>query len=101
MKIRKNDQVKILSGKDRGKTGKVLRVIPKSRKALIEGLNLVKKHSRPRRQGEKGQRVTVPAPVDISSVMLVCPKCSKAARVGFKISGKNKYRVCKKCQSEI
>jgi large subunit ribosomal protein L24 len=101
MKIRKDDQVKILSGKDRGKTGKVLRVIPKTGKALVEGLNLVKKHSRPRRQGEKGQRVTVPAAVSASNLMLVCPKCSKAARLGFKISGKNKYRVCKKCKSEI
>lgn len=101
MKIRKNDQVKILSGKDRGKTGKVLRVIPKTGKVLVGGLNLVKKHSRPKRQGEKGQRVTVPAPVNASNLMLVCPKCSKASRVGFKISGKNKFRVCNKCKSEI
>lgn len=101
MKIRKNDQVKILSGKDRGKIGKVLRVTPKDGKAIIEGLNLAKKHSKPRRQGEKGQRVTVPVPIDVSNLMLVCPKCSKAARVGFKISEKNKYRICKKCQSEI
>ncbi len=101
MKIRKGDNVKIISGKDRGKTGKVSRVIPSSGKVLVEGLNLVKKHSRPRRQGEKGQRVTVPAPVDISNLMLVCPKCSKATRVGFKISKNNKFRICKKCQSEI
>lgn len=101
MKIRKNDQVKLLSGKDRGKVGKVLRVEPKSRKALIDGLNLVKKHTKPRRQGEKGQRVTVPALVDISNLMLVCPKCSKATRVGFKVTDKSKFRVCKKCKSEI
>lgn len=93
--------MKILSGKDRGKIGKVLRVTPKDGKAIIEGLNLAKKHSKPRRQGEKGQRVTVPVPIDVSNLMLVCPKCSKAARVGFKISEKNKYRICKKCQSEI
>jgi large subunit ribosomal protein L24 len=101
MKIRKNDQVKILSGKDRGKIGKVLNVMPKNGKVIVEGLNLTKKHSKPRRQGEKGQRVTVPAALDISNLMLVCPKCSKAARIGFKISGENKYRICKKCQGEI
>jgi large subunit ribosomal protein L24 len=100
-KIRKNDQVKFLSGKDRGKTGKVLRVMPKDDKALIEGLNLVKKHSRPKRQGEKGQRVSVPAAVDISNLMLVCPKCSRATRIGYRMSGVNKFRICKKCNSEV
>lgn len=101
MKIRKGDQVKILCGKDRGKIGKVTRVISKKRKALVEGLNLVKKHVRPRRQGEKGQRVSVPAPVDLSNLMSVCPKCAKPVRVGFRVEKGNKYRVCKKCQSEL
>lgn len=101
MKIKKSDNVKILSGKDRGKTGKVSRVFPDAGKALVEGLNLMKKHIRPRKQGEKGQRVSVPAAIDISSLMLVCPKCSKATRVGFKVSEKNKFRICKKCGSEI
>lgn len=101
MKIRKGDNVKILSGKDRGKTGKVMRVLTKDKKAIVEGLNMVKKHTRPKKQGEKGQRISVPAPVDISILMLICPKCSKAARVGFKITQKSKFRVCKKCKSEI
>ncbi len=101
MKIKKGDNVKIISGKDRGKTGKVLRVFPGAGKALVEGLNLVKKHVRPRKQGEKGQRVSVPAAIDISNIMLICPKCSKSSRVGYKISGKNKFRICKKCGSEI
>jgi large subunit ribosomal protein L24 len=101
MKIKKGDNVKIISGKDRGKTGKVLRVFPEAGKALVEGLNLVKKHVRPRKQGEKGQRVSVPAAIDISSIMLVCPKCSKSSRVGYKISGKDKFRICKKCGSEV
>ena len=101
MKIKKGENVKILSGKDRGKTGKVSRVLPDAGQALVEGLNLVKKHIRPRKQGEKGQRVSVPAAIDISSLMLVCPKCSKATRVGFKVSEKDKFRVCKKCGSEI
>lgn len=101
MKIRKSDNVKILSGKDREKTGKVLRVFSKDKKAIVEGMNLVKKHSRPRKQGEKGQRISVPAAIDLSNLMLVCPKCSKSSRVGYKVSGKNKFRVCKKCKSEI
>lgn len=101
MKIRKGDNVKILSGKDRGKTGKVTRVLPKEKKAYVEGMNLAKKHTRPKKQGEKGQRITVPAPVDLSVLMLVCPKCSKPARVGYKISEKSKFRICKKCKSEV
>ncbi len=101
MKIRKNDQVKILSGKDRGKTGKVLHVLPKAGKAMVEGLNLVKKHIRPRKQGEKGQRVSVPAAIDISNLMLICPECSKSSRVKYKAKDKKKYRICKKCSSEI
>jgi len=101
MKIRKGDNVKILSGKDRGKMGKVLRVIPKEGKVLVEGLNLVKKHVKPKKQGEKGQRVSIPAPVDASNAMLVCPKCSKPSRIGYKLIGEKKHRVCKKCSKEL
>ena len=101
MKIKKSDNVKILSGKDRGKIGKVLRVIPKTGKIMVEGLNLVKKHNKARRQGQKGQRVSVPAALDASNVMLICPKCSKSTRIGFKLSKDSKFRICRKCQSEI
>ena len=93
--------MKVLSGKDRGKTGKVTRAMPDAGKALIDGLNLVKKHVRPRKQGEKGQRISIPAPIDISNLMMVCPKCSKPSRVGFKLKDENKFRICKKCGSEI
>lgn len=101
MKIKKNDVVKMLAGKDRGKTGKVTRVFPEEKKVTVENLNLVKKHNRPRREGEKGQRVEVPRRVDISNVALVCPKCGKAARVGYSISSQEKHRICKKCEEEI
>lgn len=101
MKIRKGDNIKMLSGKDRGKTGKVSRVLSKEGKVLVDGLNLVKKHVRPKKQGEKGQRVSVPAAVDASNLMLICPKCSKPTRVAYKQGEKNKYRICKKCKSEI
>lgn len=101
MRIKKGDQVKILSGKDRGKIGKVLRTIPKSGKVIVEGLNLVKRHKRPRKSGEKGQRVEVPAPLNISRIMIICSHCGKATRVGYKVTGKDKIRICKKCKSEI
>ena len=101
MKIRKGDTVKILSGKDRGKTGKVLRVIPSEHRLSVEGLNVIKKHLRPRKQGEKGQIATIPALVPSSRVAVVCAKCGKDTRVGYAIAEGRKYRVCKKCGSEI
>lgn len=101
MKIRKGDQVKMLGGKDKGKTGKVSGVFPGEGKLTVEGLNLVKKHNRPRREGEKGQRVEVPRKVDVSSVMLLCPKCGQGTRIGAKIVKDGKIRICKKCNNEI
>lgn len=101
MKIRKNDLVKMLAGKDRGKTGKVLNVDCENGKVSVEGLNLIKKHRRPRKEGEKGQRVEIPRSINVSNVALVCPKCGKAARIGYKVKGKEKFRICKKCEAEI
>jgi len=102
MNIKKNDHVKILSGKDRGKTGKVLQVLPRTNKVSVEGLNLLIKHLRPQREGEPGQRIEFPAFIDASNLILICPKCGKTTRVGHKIvklEGKapKKFRVCKKC----
>lgn len=101
MKIKKNDIVKMLAGKDSGKTGKVLRSFPEDSKVIVEGLNIVKKHAKPRRENEKGQRVEVPRKVTVSDVMLICPKCSKPTRVGYSVVKDNKFRICKKCKSEI
>jgi len=101
MRIKKNDLVKMLAGKDSGKTGKVLRVFPEEKKVIVEGLNLLKKHNKPKREGEKGQRVEIPRKIDISNAMIVCPKCAKSSRVGYKTEGEKKIRVCKKCQAEI
>lgn len=101
MRIKKNDLVKMLAGKDSGKTGKVLRIFPDENKVIIEGLNMLKKHNKPRKEGEKGQRVEMPRKVDVSNAMVVCPKCSVASRIAFKIEGKKKIRICKKCQAEI
>jgi large subunit ribosomal protein L24 len=109
MKIKTGDRVKILTGKDNGKEGKILQIFAAKNKASIEGLNLAIKHLRPRRQGEKGQRIEFPAPVSIANLLLLCPKCGKGTRVGFKFSeetvnGKKvikKNRICKKCLKNI
>lgn len=101
MKIKKNDLVKMTAGKDKGKTGKVLHCISDEKKVVVEGLNIIKKHNRPRKEGEKGQRVEIPRKVDISNVKLICPKCAKETRISFKVSEGNKYRICKKCGAEV
>lgn len=102
MKIRKGDTVQIISGKDKGKRGRVLKVFPKRNKLIIEGLNLLYKHVRPKREREKGQRIQIPAPLYISKVMLVCPKCSKPTRISYKIlTDGRKMRWCKKCAEII
>ena len=101
MKIHKGDTVLIISGKDRGKKGKVLRAFPRERKILVEGVNLIRKHQRPRKEGEKGQIIQLPKPIDVSNAKLICPKCGKPTRVGYKIAEKQKFRVCKKCGQEI
>jgi len=102
MRIKKEDIVLVISGKWRGKTGKVLKVFPKERKVLVEGVNLVKKHQRPRRRGEKGKIIEAPKPMSVSKVKLICPHCKKPTRVGYLIKeDEEKIRVCKKCKKEI
>ncbi len=101
MKIKKEDTVLIISGKDRGRKGKVLDVFPKSNTLVIEGINIRKKHVRPKKSGEKGQIVEMPGSMSTSNVKLICVKCKKATRVEYKIDGKKKYRICKKCKEQI
>lgn len=106
MKIKKGDKVKMLSGKDKGKIGKILQVFPSGNRVTVEGLNLIIKNQRAKRQGEKGQRIQFPRPVETSKMVLVCPKCGRDTRAGYKInkleSGETvKIRVCKKCKEEI
>jgi len=100
-KIKKNDKVVVISGKDRGRSSKVLAVLPKKRKIIVDKINLITKHIRPKKQGEKGQRVQIPAPFDWSNVKLICPKCSQPTRVGFKLLKNKKVRICKKCNKNI
>lgn len=100
MKIKKGDKVKVLLGKDRGKEGVVEYVMAKEKKVFVGGANLYKRHVR--KQGEiKGGIIDIPKPLDISNVVLICPSCKKVTRVGYKIVGKDKIRICKKCKKEI
>jgi len=100
MKIHKGDNVIMLGGKDRGKKAKVILVFPDIDKVVVDGLNLVKKHLRAKKQGQKGQIVSKERAVSVSAVALVCKSCGKQTRVGFKIEGENKIRICKKCKGE-
>ena len=101
MKIKKGDTVKIMSGKDRTKSGKIFKVFPRERKVVIEGLNLIVKHKKPKKSGEKGQKIEIARPISSCKVMLICPKCGKTVRVGYKMTDKTKARICKKCKEEI
>ena len=100
MKIHKGDTILIISGKDRGKKGKILQSFPKKNLILVEGMNLVKKHQKPREGKGKGQIISLPKPFSVSKAKLICAKCGKAARLGYKIIEKKKYRICKKCGQE-
>ena len=101
MSIKKGDLVVVLSGKDKGKQGKVLEVMPKSSKVIVEKVNVVSRHTKPRRQGEEGGIIQKEAPIYACKVQTVCPKCGKATRIAHKIEGDKKSRVCKKCGAEI
>lgn len=99
--VKTGDNVMVISGKDAGKTGKVLAVSPTEGKVIVEGLNMVTKHVKPRRQGEQGGKVQAEGAMYASKVMPVCPKCNKATRIGHaEVEGK-KVRVCKKCGAQL
>ena len=101
MNIKKDDKVVVLSGRDKGKQGKVLVADPKAGKVIVEGVNVATKHQKPRKQGEEGGIIKAETPIYSAKVQLVCPKCGKATRVAHKIEGDKKVRVCKKCGAEI
>ena len=91
----------MLSGKDRGKKAKILVVIPESGKVVLEGLNMIKRHTKPRKQGQSGQIVNKERAVSASSVAIICKACNKVTRVGYLIDGDKKIRICKKCKSAV
>ena len=102
MHVKTNDTVIVLSGRDKGKQGKVLRTDPKDGKVIVEGISVAKKHQKPRKQGEEGGIIKMETPIYASKVMRVCPKCDKPTKsaYSFREDG-TKYRVCKKCGAEI
>ena len=91
----------MLSGKDRGKQAKILAVMSESGKVILEGLNMIKRHTKPRKQGQSGQIVNKERAVSAASVAIVCKTCGKATRVGYLIDGDTKTRICKKCKSAV
>ena len=101
MNIKRDDKVVVLSGKDKGKQGKVISADPKAMKVIVEGVNVATKHKKPMKQGEEGGIIKVETPIYVSKVQLVCPKCGKGTRVAHKIENGKKTRVCKKCGAEI
>ena len=101
MNIKRDDKVIVLSGKDKGKQGKVMIADPKAGKVVVEGVNVATKHQKAQKQGQEGGIIKVETPIYACKVQLVCPKCGKATRVAHKITGDKKVRVCKKCGAEI
>jgi large subunit ribosomal protein L24 len=101
MRIHKGDSVKVISGKDKGTTSVVMRALPESRKIVVEKVGVVKKAQRPTRDNPSGGIMSIEKPIHVSTVMLVCPKCSETTRVGLKVTDGKKVRVCKKCGKDI
>ncbi len=101
MKIKKGDSVKIIRGKDKGKDGKVEKVFPKDGKVLVSNINQYKRHLKARSETEPSEIVTLTKPLPEENVVLVCPKCHKTTRIGYKLEKNKKLRICKKCKSEI
>ena len=101
MRIKKGDTVQVLAGNDKGKTGEVLEVIPKTSKIVVKGINIRKKHVKPRKQGEEGGIIPVECAIDSSKVNVVCPKCGKSTRIEYKIEDDKKVRICKKCGAKL
>ena len=101
-KIKKNDNVQVMAGKDKGKQGQVRRVIPKENRAVVTGVNIVKKHQRPRTMQQVGGIIEMEAPIQLSNLALICPNCGRAGRVGIHVheDGK-KVRYCKRCKEDI
>ncbi|MFH1789603.1 MAG: 50S ribosomal protein L24 [bacterium] len=101
MKIKTGDKVVIIKGKDLAKNGKVIQCFPKENKVVVEGLNIIKKHMKPSKRGDKGQIIEISAPLTVSKVALLCPKCEKRTRVGYLVEGNKKQRICRKCKETV
>ncbi len=101
MKLHKGDMVIVLAGKSRGVKGKIARALPTAGRVIVEGANLAKRRRGPRKQGEKGQVVELPLPLAVSNVAFFCSRCNKGVRVGYKLTGSKKVRICRSCETEL
>lgn len=101
MNIRRDDTVQVITGKYKGKKGKVLRAMPAKDYLIVDGVNIRKKHQKPTKDVQQGGIIESEGPIHKSNVMLVCPRCSKTTRLGFKVGGGKKVRVCHKCGEAI
>lgn len=101
LNVKKDDTVVVISGKDKGKEGKVMVALPQEGRVIVQNANMVTRHKKPRKQGEAGGRIQQEGTINASNVMLVCPKCHKATRAGHAFDGDKKVRVCKKCGKNI
>lgn len=101
MRIKKGDNVQVLSGNDKGKTGEVLEVIPKLNRVIVKGVNVRKKHVKARKQGDESGIISVECSIPSSKVNVVCPKCGKATKIGYSMEKDQKVRVCKKCGAKL
>ena len=102
MKLKTGDKVVVIAGKDKGKEGKIVAVDKKNNRVMVEGVNMVSKHTKPNAQNQQGGIIKKEAAIDASNVMLVCPKCKKGVRVGYSVlENGTKVRVCKKCGASI
>lgn len=102
MKLKKGDQIVVIAGKDKGRKGKIEKILPKQGRILIPGINVFKKHLRPRGEGQPGGIIDVVKPLSASNVALLCPKCGKQTRIGWQINKDgSKTRICRKCQAVI
>lgn len=101
MKIRKGDKVRVLAGKDKGKDGTVLVAYPESGRVIVEGAAVAKRHRKSRGAQDPGGIMDINMPIDVSNVAIVCPSCDKPTRVGYRVEGGDKVRVCRKCSAEL
>lgn len=101
MRIKKGDNVQVLSGNDKGKTGEILEIIPKEDKVIVKGVNIRKKHVKARKQGEESGIISVECAIPSAKVNVICPKCGKVTKVGYNVENDKKERICKKCGAKL
>ena len=101
MKLKRKDNVIMLAGRDKGKTGEIVRILPATNQIVAEGLGVVKRHTKPSNKVPRGGILEIAKPISASKVALVCPNCKQPTRIGYEINGENKERICRKCKAVV